>query len=336
MQIILDVMGGDNAPLELLKGAVEASKECKSKIILVGDKAQISALAKQNGLDLCRFEIVNSSSVITMEDDPLTAIRSKSDSSMVIGLNLLKEGKGDAFVSAGNTGALFAGATFIVKRANGVKRAAIGTLLPAEVPFLLLDAGANITVSDEHLEQFAVMGSAYMKKMFALEAPKVGLLNNGAEETKGTQLRLDAYKRLSELKSINFVGNIEGSNALFGKCNVLVTDGFTGNIYLKAMEGIGKLILKSVKKVFMKNLLTKLSALMIKKPFGELRTTFDPSTYGGSPILGISKPVIKAHGSSKSNAIKNAILEAERYAESGVIEEISLASQKYENEKINN
>lgn len=327
MRIIVDAMGGDNAPLEIIKGASDALKECGDSIILVGRKEEITRLVKENGCNSERIEIINADSVITMEDDPLTAIQTKKDSSMVVGLNLLKEGKGEAFVSAGNTGALFAGATFIIKRAKGVKRAAIGTVIPAEVPLLLLDAGANITVNDGHLEQFAVMGSAYVRKMFGISFPKVGLLNNGAEDSKGTQLQIDSNRRLRQCKAVNFVGNIEGSDALFGGCNVLVTDGFTGNIYLKAMEGIGKLMLKSVKRVFMRNCLTKISLLLVKKPFYEMKTEFDPSTYGGSPILGISMPVVKAHGSSKANAIKNAILAARRYAESGVAEEISLAVQ---------
>lgn len=333
MRVIVDAMGGDKAPLEILKGAVAASREYDGEIILVGKEDVILSLAEQYKLDLSRFEIKNADSEITMEDDPLTVIGTKKDSSMMIGLNLLKEGYGDVFVSAGNTGALFAGATFVVKRAKGVKRAAIGTLLPAEVPFLLLDAGANISVADEHLVEFAVMGSAYMKKMFGLASPMVGLLNNGTEDSKGTRLQIDANKRLKQCKEINFVGNVEGSDALFGKCNVLVADGFTGNIYLKAMEGIGKFMLKSTKQVFMQGMLSRLAALMIKKPLMSMKRKFEPSTYGGSPLLGISKPVIKAHGSSDANAVKNAILEAVRYAQSGVTEDISAASQSYELQK---
>ncbi|MBQ9112387.1 MAG: phosphate acyltransferase PlsX [Clostridia bacterium] len=325
MRIIIDAMGGDKAPYEILLGVRDAICSCDAEFTLVGNSGDIRRIAVDTGLDTDRCVIVDTPSVITMDDDPITAFKRKRDSSMMVGLGLLADGKGDAFVSAGNTGALFTGATFIVKRAHGVSRAAIGTVLPSTEPCLLMDAGANITVSAEYLEQFAVMGSAYMRKMYGIQAPTVGLLNNGTEDGKGTPLQVEANSRLKACSAIKYVGNVEGSAALFGACNVLVTDGFTGNIFLKTVEGTGKRLLRSLKSVYGKNIFTRLSALMIRKQLAKMKKSFDPSEHGGSPILGISKPVIKAHGSSDAKAIKNAVLEAIRYAQSNVTGDISEA-----------
>lgn len=329
MRVIVDVMGGDRAPIEPLRGAVAASLATSASFILVGDRNAIEQLAANEGLDLSRFDIVHTEGVITMEDDPLSVMRAKKDSSMAVGLRLLAQGGGDVFVSAGNTGALFTGATLIVRKVRGIQRAAIGSVLPATTPCLLIDSGANVTVTDEYLEQFAVMGSAYMKKMFGLEAPRVGLLNNGTEATKGTPLQLAANTRLAACEMIRYIGNVEGNAVPFGACDVLVADGFTGNVFLKTMEGVAKLLLTSVKGVFMQNGLTKLSALLVKKSFDEMKKTFDTSEYGGAPFLGISRPVVKAHGSSDARAFKNAILAAIRYAESDVIHEIAAAAEHF-------
>ncbi len=326
MRVIVDMMGGDKAPLEVLRGVVSAAGECSASFVLVGNREELLRIARQYACDISGFEIVHTSSVITMEDDPIAVLRGKKDSSMITGLQMLADGKGDAFVSAGNTGALFTGASLLVKRLSGVGRAAIGTVLPGTAPFLLLDAGANITVSAEYLEQFAVMGSAYMKSMFSISAPVVGLLNNGTEEGKGTPLHVEANHRLRQCRAIRYVGNVEGSEAMFGACDVLVTDGFTGNVFLKALEGTCKWMMKTLKKEYSKNAMTKLSALLFQGSLAEMKHSLDPSEYGGSPILGISKPVIKAHGSSDAKAFKNAILEAIRYAESGVSEEIAKAA----------
>lgn len=330
MRIIIDAMSGDNAPLEILRGVLCAVKEMIAEFILVGNKDEITRLSKEIDLNLERIEIVHTTSVINMNDDPISAFKRKKDSSMMMGLRMLADGEGDAFVSAGNTGALFTGATFIVKRLAGIKRAAIGTVIPAEKAFLLLDAGANISVTPEYLEQFAIMGSAYMKKMYHIEEPTVGLLNNGTEECKGTQLQLETNTLLHNCSSIRYVGNVEGNEAMFGACDVLVTDGFTGNIYLKAIEGSFRLLLKTLKCEYCKNPINKFSALLFHKSLGEMKHDFDPSEYGGSPILGISKPVIKAHGSSDVKAIKNAVIQAVKYAESGVADEISRAAQMSE------
>ena len=328
MRIIVDVMGGDNAPEELVKGAFDASKLYVADYTMVGDKDAIEKVAKDNGLDLSAFEIVDAKGVVEMTDDPITVVRKKGDSSMVVGLRMLAEGKGDAFVSTGNTGALFTAATLIVRRMKGIKRAGIGAVLPLGNPVLLLDSGANVTVTPEYLEDFAMMGSAYMKKAFGIENPRVGLLNNGSEECKGTELQVATYKLLSDNKDINFVGNIEGNKVAADECDVLVADGFTGNILLKSIEGVGKLMLGSMKGLFYKGLMTKIAGLMVKKHVGELKKKFDPAEHGGAPLLGFKKPVIKAHGNSKAKAFTNAIRQAHAYASSGIIEDISEAALK--------
>ena len=329
MRVIIDVMGGDKAPLEVLKGVLCAAKECSAEFTLVGNTDEIQRISKDIGLNTEQLEIVSTSSVIAMDDDPITAFKRKKDSSMMVGLQMLADGKGDAFVSAGNTGALFTGATFIVKRASCVSRAAIGTIIPAQKPFLLLDAGANISVTPEHLEQFAIMGSAYMKKMYNMKEATVGLLNNGTEDCKGTPLQVETNNRLKNCASIRYAGNVEGNEAMFGACDVLVTDGFTGNVFLKTLEGTSRLLMKTIKAAYSENILNKLSALLFRRSLLGIKRSFDPSEHGGSPILGISKPVIKAHGSSDAKAIKNAILQAIKYAESGVADDISEAAEKF-------
>lgn len=312
-------MGGDNAPDEILKGAFSAADKCDIDLILVGNQEEILRYMKQNGIASDEIEIVHAESVVCMNDDPLSAVQKKKDSSMMVALKLLADEKGDALVSAGNTGALFSGATLIVKRSKGIKRAAIGTILPGTKPSLLLDAGANVTVTEEYLEQFALIGSSYMRKMYGIVSPKVGILNNGTEDCKGTDLQINTGKRLKENASVNFIGNVEASSVMFGACDVIVCDGFTGNVFLKATEGMGNRLLKSLKTVYSENFVTRLSYLMIRRSITKIKKQFDPAEHGGSPILGISKPVIKAHGSSDARAFENAIYQALRYAESGVL-----------------
>ncbi|MBR3965501.1 MAG: phosphate acyltransferase PlsX [Clostridia bacterium] len=326
MRIIVDVMGGDNAPEELVKGAVNAAKLYSAEYTMVGDADAIADVAKKNGLDLSSFEIVDAKGVVEMTDDPITVIRKKTDSSMVVGLKMLADDKGDAFVSTGNTGALFTGATLIVRRLKGLKRGGIGALLPLSTPVLLLDSGANVTVTPEYLEDFAMMGTVYMKKTFGIENPRVGLLNNGSEECKGTELQINTYKLLSQNENINFVGNIEANKVPFDACDVLVTDGFSGNILLKSIEGVGKLMLGSMKGLFYKSAMTKVAGLMVKKHVGALKKKFDPAEHGGAPLLGFKKPVIKAHGNSKAKAFENAIRQAHGFASSGVTEDIAAAA----------
>ena len=323
MIIIVDCMGGDNAPREVVRGAYLASLEYNASFVLVGDRTAIEQVAAEDGIDLRRFDIVNAASVIEMTDDPVSVVRSKSDSSMSTALRLLAEGRGDAVVSTGNTGALFTGATLIVRKIKGVRRAAIASILPMTPPVLLIDSGANVVVTDEYIEQFAVMGSIYMHKVYGLAAPRVGLLNNGAEECKGTDLQLRSYRRLSELPSINFVGNVEADKLPKNACDVLVTDGFTGNVLLKCVEGMGRLMLTTMKEIFYSDARAKLSGMLIKGKVAEVKKRFDASEHGGAPLLGISKPVIKAHGSSNANAVKNAIRQAINYSNTGVIVNIA-------------
>ncbi len=330
MVIIVDVMGGDNAPEETVKGLCLASKENRDvSFTVVGNRSDIERIMTENGCDPSDFNIIHTETVISMEDDPMAVVRSKKESSMNIGLTLLSEKKGDAFVSTGNTGALFTGATLIDHKIKGVQRAAIATLLPMKPPVLLIDSGANVVVNEESVEQFAVMGSAYMKKLYGIEAPRVGLLNNGSEPTKGTPLMVECYKRLSELPGINFIGNVESSDVPFNACDVLVTDGFTGNVLLKSIEGTGKLVMKELKGIFYTNVFTKLSALIVKKPLSEFKHNYDSSELGGAPLIGIASPVIKAHGSSNAKAFKNAINQAIMMSQNNTTDVISDAMEKY-------
>ncbi|MBE6593412.1 MAG: phosphate acyltransferase PlsX [Ruminococcaceae bacterium] len=325
--IIVDMMGGDNAPLETVKGVGRAIEELDKdvKYILVGDQVQIETIARENEISLEGCEIVHTEEVITMTDDPILVVRGKENSSMSIGLRMLKEGKGDAFVSTGNTGALFTGANLIVRKVKGVKRPAIASLLPLQPPVLLADSGANVVVTPEYLEQFAIMGSAYMKNVMGVEDPRVGLLNNGEEEHKGTELQIETYKILKANESINFVGNVEGNRVMQDTCDVIVADGFTGNIFLKTMEGLGKMMLKTLKSTLYSKVRTRAAGLLIKKEMAGIKKTFDAGELGGAPILGISKPVIKAHGSSKAKAFKNAIRQAIAYSDTMLTTEIEEA-----------
>lgn len=329
MRIIIDVMSGDNAPLELIRGAALAAEEYRGvSITLVGDKSVIEETAKENGLILDGLDVVHAATVIGMEDPALSVIRDKSDSSMSVGLKMLEAGEGDAFVSAGNTGALLAGATLLVRRIKGIRRAAIATTLPYPSPILLMDAGANLTVTPENMEQFAFMGSLYMEKIRGIQTPRVGLLNNGAEETKGLPLQIDTYRLLSEHKDINFVGNIEGKDIPFSPCDVLLADGFCGNIVLKYTEGMGKFLLSTIKDLFTANAASKMAALAMKKQLHSMKKQFDATEYGGAPLLGISKPVIKAHGNSNAKAVKNAILQAIAFQSTGINLEIARLAEE--------
>lgn len=332
MKILVDAMSGDHAPLEILKGASLAAKEYKEhSILLVGDQNVISHIAVTNEIDIAGIEIIHADAVISMEDSPISVVRDKKNSSMSVGLRSLAKGEVDAFVSAGNTGALITGATIIVKRILGINRPAIATVIPLSNPILLMDSGANLTVTSDNLCQFAFMGAKYMEKIYELDRPRVGLLNNGAEYNKGTALQIESYQLLSE-SGLNFVGNVEGKEIPFDVCDVIVADGYTGNIFLKTVEGMGKFLLKTLKEVLMTNLATKLSALTMDTK--ELKQRFDASEHGGAPLLGISKPVIKAHGSSDANAIKNAVRQAIYFIESGVNEDIISFARDYDEKKL--
>ena len=327
MRILIDAMGGDNAPGEIVRGAVEASREFHVDVALVGREAEI--LACLNEMDVMpgeHIQIVNAPDVISMEDDPSTATRKKPESSMSVALQLLHRGEGDAVISAGSTGALLSGATLTVRRIRGIRRACFGPVIPnGGKGTLLIDCGANVECTAEYLLQFAFLGSFYAQKVCGVENPRVGLLNIGAEEEKGDALRHEAcalLKEAGEAGRLNFVGNVEANDAMLGAVDVIVTDGFTGNVLLKSMEGVGKFLLTELKSVFLTNTRTKIAAGLVKGDLAGLKKQMDPGEVGGTPFLGITKPVIKAHGSSNARAISNAILRAKEYAQSGFIGEI--------------
>ncbi len=319
MKLIIDCMGGDHAPLEILRGVADAHRELGGDYLLVGREDTVKACAAAHGLDLSPFTLMHAESTVTMEDDAMAPVTDKRDSSMAMGLRALADGRGDAFISCGNTGALFSGASLIVRRIKGVHRAAIAVLLPFRPPVLMLDAGANVTARPDFFPQFAAMGTAYMKSVHGLDNPRVGLLNNGAEAQKGTPLCVDAYGLLAADPRLRFVGNVEANAVMRDTCDVLVTDGFTGNILLKSMEGVGRLMTERMKDVFRATPVTRLAALTVQGRMRAVKKDFDVSEHGGSPILGLRKPVIKAHGSSDARAVKNAIRQAIRFAASSTI-----------------
>lgn len=324
MRIIIDAMGGDNAPRAIVKGAVMAKRGLGADIVLVGREDEVRACLREEGCD--DIEVVNASEVITMEDDPSTATRRKKDSSMTVALNLLRDGQGDAVVSAGSTGALLTGATLIVKRIRGIRRAALAPVLPAgEHGVMLIDCGANVECTAEYLLQFAFMGSFYAKKIMGCERPRVGLLNVGTEDTKGGDLQHQSFallKKAHEEGRINFIGNVEGTGVFAGGVDVVVTDGFTGNVLLKTTEGVIKYMMKQLKGVFYKNLKTKLAAAALKGDLAVMKKSMDVNEVGGTALIGISKPVIKAHGSSDENSIFAAVRQAMAFVNSGIIAEI--------------
>ena len=309
MKIIVDAMGGDNAPASNVKGALAAIREQGVEVILVGRGEEILQVLNEEGMKEppAGMEIVHASEVVEICDNPATAFREKKDSSLTVGLNLLKDGKGDAFVSAGSTGALLAAATLIVKRIKGIRRAAMAPVVPTgNGGAVLIDCGATAECTPEYLLQFAFMGSYYAERVLGRPEPRVGLLNIGAEPSKGTELQQKTYALLQEAGEqgrIHFTGNVEGKEAVYGAVDVIVSDGYSGNIFLKTMEGTGGFLAKQLKAMFKKNL--------------------DAGEVGGTAFIGISKPVIKAHGSSDDYAIKNAIRQAAKFAASGIIEDIT-------------
>ena len=325
MKIIIDAMGGDNAPQEIVKGAVRAKKELGADIVLVGRREEVEACLKNEGCT--DIEVVDAREVITMDDDPSTATRRKKDSSMAVALTMLRDGLGDAMVSAGSTGALLTGATLTVKRIRGIRRAAMAPILPAgEHGVMLIDCGANVECTAEYLLQFAYMGSFYAKKVMGIERPRIGLLNVGTEDSKGGELQHQTFallKKAHEEGRINFVGNVEGTGVFSGAADVVVTDGFTGNVLLKSAEGIIKYMMKQLKGVFYKNTVNKLAAAVLKNDLNVMKKSLDVNEVGGTAMIGISKPVIKAHGSSDASSIFAAVRQAVNFVDSGTIEDIS-------------
>jgi len=324
MRIIIDAMGGDNAPAEIVKGAVRAKRELGVDIVLTGIEEKVKeCLANEGCTDI---PVVNTTEVITMDDDPSTAIRRKKNSSMAVALNMLRDGEADAMVSAGSTGALLTGATLTVKRIHGIRRAALAPVLPAgEHGVMLIDCGANVECTAEYLLQFAYMGSFYAKKLMGCDDPRIGLLNVGTEDSKGGVLQHQAFellKKAHEEGRINFIGNIEGTDVFAGKADVVVTDGFTGNVLLKTTEGAIKYIMKSLKGVFYKNTVNKLAAAVLKSDLAAMKKSMDVNEVGGTAMIGISKPVIKAHGSSNADSIFAAVRQTIAFVESGIIGDI--------------
>jgi len=324
MRVVVDAFGGDNAPIEIIKGAALASNEYKVEITLTGDEEVIDKCILDNNLTFYgNLEIVHTKEVISMCDDPTSILKAKNDCSMALAFKELSEGRADAFVSAGSTGAIVVGGTLIIKRIKGVKRPALAGLIPSpKANYLLMDMGANAECRPEMLCQFGLMASVYMEKVEGRENPTVALLNIGTEESKGDELRREAYKLLEEAP-INFIGNVESREMPKGVCDAVITDGFTGNIALKLIEGTSITLFKLLKGAMMKNFVNKLAALILKKDFYSLKSLMDSSEAGGAPLLGVCKPVIKAHGSSDAKAIKNAIRQAVSFTERKVIETIT-------------
>lgn len=323
INVIVDAFGGDNAPDAVIEGSILAVQNLGVKITLVGDEKLINEAAEKHNLVLTGIDVVHADTVFDIHEEPTEIIKSGKNSSMAVGLGLLHDGKGDAFVSAGSTGALVVGATFIAKRLKGVKRAALAPIMPAKDGyFMLLDGGANTECRPEALVQFGLMGSAYMEKVMGIKEPRVGLLNIGAEETKGRELEIETYKLL-EKSPVNFVGNIEARDMPFSKCDVLVADGYTGNIALKLYEGMGLYFGKTLKNMLTKNLKTKIAAGLLMDQVSEFKKKMDYSEVGGAVLMGIQGTVIKAHGSSDGKAFYNAIRQAKECVETGVSERIS-------------
>lgn len=329
MKIILDAMGGDNAPDANIKGAINAINKVKAEVVLVGKEDIIRTKVKEfYGKEIeqisDRLKIVNATETIEMVDKPTDAIRHKKDSSMVVGFNMLKQDEGDVFISAGNSGALLTGATLIVGRIKGIDRPALAGILPAyKSQLLLIDAGSNTNCKPINLLQFAQMSTIYLRNTFGIEKPAIGLLNIGTEETKGNELVRESYNLLKEKSkelNINFIGNVEGRDAFSGKMDAIVTDGFTGNVFLKTTEGLGKFVKKSLVESFTANIFSKISYLIAHKPIKSLSKAMDYKSYGGALFLGVKKPVVKAHGSSDALLFEYTIIQAEKFVENKAVD----------------
>ncbi len=319
MKILIDAMGGDNAPQAIVEGAVSAIKQIEHEIILIGQEEVVLPAIKKHGSKMLGF--VPATEIISNDEAPVRAVRSKKDSSIVKGLEMVKAGEADVFISAGSTGALMAGGLFILGRIQGIDRPSIATIYPVigGVPSILVDAGANSECKPNNLLEFATMGSIYMEKVMGRSNPKVGLVNNGVEEHKGTTLTKSAYELISK-SNLNFIGNIEARDLPNGVCDVIVTDGFTGNALLKLTEGMGLMVLRELKKRFTKNGITKLGSLLLSKELINIKSEFSYTEYGGAPILGVKGAVLKMHGSSDGLAVEKTILKAIPYVENHVVE----------------
>lgn len=331
MKIILDVMGGDNAPDANIKGAINAINKIKAEIILVGKEDIIRSKIKEfYGKEVedisDRLKIYNATETIEMEDQPTVAIKHKKDSSMVVGFNMLKQDEGDVFISAGNSGALLAGATLLVGRIKGIDRPALAGILPAyKSQLLLMDCGSNTNCKPINLLQFAQMSTIYLRNTFGIEKPAIGLLNIGTEETKGNELVKESYNLIkdnADKLDINFVGNVEGRDAFSGKIDAIIADGFTGNVFLKTTEGLGKFVKKSLKESLLKNIFSKIASIPSLPAINRFANTMDYKRYGGALFLGVKKPVVKAHGSSDEKLFEYTILQAEKFVENKAVDKM--------------
>ncbi|MGI5888519.1 MAG: phosphate acyltransferase PlsX [Oscillospiraceae bacterium] len=326
MKIVIDAFGGDYAPIEPIKGARLSRDKFGCDIVLSGNEEKIRKVAGENGIDLSDIDVVDAASVITMEDDPKSVLKAKSDSSMAVGLKCLSGGNADAFISAGSTAALLMGGTFIVKRIKGVARPALACAIPGMKGYtLIIDCGANTECRPEMLSQFGFMGAKYMQNVLGVRNPRVGILSNGTETTKGTDLQRQAYAIMKDDQRINFVGNVEGRAICLSECDVVVTDGFTGNITLKTLEGLGKMVGSKLKETVFGSTRAKIGAAFMAKELKGLAKTLDYREVGGAPFIGLRKPVIKAHGNSNAKMFAAAVNQAIKWAGSDTTEAIEEA-----------
>lgn len=332
MKILLDAMGGDKAPDAVIKGTAQAINEIKAEVVLIGQEDIIRKKSKELlGKEITevsdRISIYNATEIIEMEDIPTKAIKTKKDSSMVVGFNMLKKGEGDVFISAGNSGALLTGATLLVGRIKGIDRPALAGILPAyHGRLVLMDCGANTNCKPLNLLQFAQMSSIYMKNTVGIENPRIGLVNIGTEETKGNELVRNTYKLLSKYAkdlNINFIGNVEGREAFLGDVDVVIADGFTGNVFLKSIEGLGKLVKISLTESLTRDLITKIAAVPSLPAIKRFSKMVDYKEYGGALFLGVNKPVVKAHGSSDEKLFKFTIKQAEQFVNNKAVDQLS-------------
>ena len=332
MRILLDAMGGDNAPDATIKGAVKAIKDIEAEVCLIGNKDVINSKVKEfyGKSDIAeispRLSIHHTTESIEMTDIPTQAIKHKKDSSMVVGFNMLKNGEGDVFISAGNSGALLTGATLLVGRIKGIDRPALAGILPSyKSRLMLIDCGSNTNCKPINLLQFAQMSSIYIRNTFGVESPKIGLLNIGTEETKGNELVRESYQLLKEKAEeldLNFVGNVEGRDAFSGKLDILVADGYTGNVFLKTTEGLGKFVKRTLSESLMHNILTKICAIPCLPAILKFKKTMDYKSYGGALFLGVKKPVVKAHGSSDEKLFEYTLKQAEQFVNNKTVDNL--------------
>jgi glycerol-3-phosphate acyltransferase PlsX len=330
VKVVVDAMGGDNAPEEIVKGAVEAVNEQENIcVVFTGRQTDIERELQKYSYPKDRVEVVNAEEVIETAEPPVMAIRKKKDSSIVVGMNMVKRGEADAFVSAGSSGAILVGGQVLVGRIKGIERPPLAPLIPTrDGVSLLIDCGANVDARPSHLVQFAKMGSIYMEHIVGIPNPKVGIVNIGAEEEKGNALVKETFPLLKECKDINFIGSVEARDIPTGVCDVVVCEAFVGNVILKMYEGVGATLISKVKEGMMGSLRSKIGALLVKPALKETLKSFDSSQYGGAPLLGLKGLVVKAHGSSKAQEIKNSVIQCVQFKQQNINEKMAAISRE--------